>query len=137
MKVILKEARCKLGEDEDKRRQIERAVMENSYMKELQKTQLHRKQEAERLKEEAEELKKQIEVQDLTVASGIEMYKIGAHGEAKLTTVVMEKVGAEWVVHWKSKRKKDDQAQMKLSTCTLHFGLRHGQWRGNMEEVRT
>lgn len=129
MKVILKEARCKLGEEEDKRRQIERAVMENSYMKELQKTQLHRKQEAERLREEAEELKKQIEVQDLTVGAGTEMYKVGAHGDAKLTTVVLEKVGLEWVISWKSKRKKDDEAQMKISTCTLHFGLRHGNFK--------
>jgi hypothetical protein len=39
MKVVLKESRCKIGEEDEKRRQIERQVMENAYMKDLQKTQ--------------------------------------------------------------------------------------------------
>lgn len=38
MRVIIKESKCRVGEEEDKRRQIERTIMENAYLKELQQS---------------------------------------------------------------------------------------------------
>ncbi len=129
MRIVLKEAHCKIGEEEERRREIERAVMESAYMKDLQQTQAHRRVEEERRKADLEAIARREKEEEDQLAVGIEMYKVGSYGDAKLTTVTLEKQGAsEWLVRWSSKRKKDEEACMKISQCSLHFGLRHGNF---------
>jgi hypothetical protein len=134
MRLVLRESTCKIGEEEEKRRQIERAVMENAYMKDLQQTQLHRRVEEEKRKADIEAQAKREREEEEALAMGVEMFKIGQYGDAKLTTVTLEKHGhADWIVRWTSKRKKGDEASMTISSCTLHFGLRHGNFAARPE----
>jgi len=134
MRLALRESTCKLGEEDDKRRQIERAVMANAYMKDLQQTQLHRKAEDEKRKADLEATAKREREEEESLALGVEMFKIGQYGDAKLTTVTMERHGsADWIVRWTSKRKKGDEASLLISHCTLHFGLRHGNFASRPE----
>lgn len=94
---------------------------------------LHRKAEEARFKEAADALAKREQEEIEAVGMGCEMYKVGQHGDAKLTHVSLEKFGSDWLITWRSKRKKGDEAQMKISECTLHFGLRHGNFHSRPE----
>lgn len=134
MKLVLKDSKCRISEEEQKRRQTERAVMENAYMKDLQRTQLHRSVEETRRKEYLDAEARRQKEEEQTLELGIEMLKLGVHGDPKLTTVSMERVpGEDWVISWESKRKKAEAAQMRLSQCSLYFGLRHGNFASRAE----
>ena len=80
------------------------------------------------MKEAAEATAKREREEVEAVGLGFDMYKVGHWGEPRQTHVALEQIGGEWFVTWRSKRKKDEQAQMKIAECTLHFGLRHGNF---------
>ena len=78
--VVIKEAltsKCAVGEEELKRRDTERRIMESAYLKELQASLKFKAAEEERKKKEEEAKRQQMEDEEKNLSYGTEMWKIG------------------------------------------------------------
>jgi len=131
--ALLKSSVCTISATEEKRREVERQLLGDAYIKDLQKAQHHLQVEAEKRGADAEAQTAREKAEEEVLARGMRMYKIGAHGDAKITIVRLDRMVGEWYVAWESKRKKAEEAQLRVSSCSLHFGVRHGHFHSRPE----
>ena len=146
--AVIKEAltsKCAVGEEELKRRDTERRIMESAYLKELQASQKFKAQEEERKKREEEGRRQQVEDEEKNLSYGTEMWKVGAQGKPRKTQVYLlnetpdekDRDKRIYTITWQSKAKQPGEARLLLRDCALHLGLAHGQFvkRADMQKM--
>lgn len=129
-------SKCMIGEEELKRREVERRIMESAYIKELQISQKYRRQEEERKKREEEEMKKELENEMIALSYGTQMWKIGRQGKPRQTKVYLRNETPNqlddekriYTITWDSKNKKPGESRLLLRDCSLFLGVKHGQF---------
>ena len=130
------QSKCAVSEEELKRRDVERRIMESAYMKELAASMKFKQQEEERRKREEEQRRQAEENEEQALSFGTEMWKIGATGKPRKTKVYLrnesrdekERERRMYTITWDSKSKPQGEARLLLRDCSLYCGLEHGQF---------
>ena len=130
------QSKCAVSEEELKRRDVERRIMESAYMKELAASMKYKQQEEERRKKEEEQRRQAEEDEEQALSFGTEMWKIGAQGKPRKTKVYLHNESRDekdrekriYTLTWDSKSKPQGEARLLLRDCSLYCGLEHGQF---------
>ncbi len=100
-------SKCCLSNSDLERRDIERKVMENVYIKDMQRSQLYQRQQEEKRKKEEEEKRQREQKEEDTLTDGLFMIKIGKRGDPHRSLIRLVKEDGEYSITWQSKRKKE------------------------------
>ena len=130
------QSKCAVSEEELKRRDVERRIMESAYMKELAASMKYKQQEEDRRKREDEQRRQAEEDEEQALSFGTEMWKVGAQGKARKTKVYLRNESRDekerekrlYTITWDSKSKPQGETRLLMRDCSLHCGLEHGQF---------